>query len=260
VVGDHAAAVEQAFSRQAAAFEDERFNRAYATGAEWIFERLVLDGRELLLDVAAGTAQAGRSLAGRVRTVVAVDATTAMLVEGRAAADAAGVRNIVFQRGDAAALPFLDGSFDVVVCRFAVHHFERPDRPIGEMIRCLRGGGQLVVADLVTSDDPTIARTHDRLERLRDPSHVRLLTPAGLQEAIAATGADVAALDVRSMRRPLAPWLEQTDADAAVVARIEDALRAELRGGPATGLQPSERDGALWFVQTFASVTATPAD
>src|SRR5204863_348816 len=79
-------------------------------------------------------------------------------------------RNVLFMKADAAALPFVDGSFDVVVSRFAVHHFENPAVQIAEMRRVLRPGGRLAVADLVSDPDPEIAETQNRLERLRDPS------------------------------------------------------------------------------------------
>lgn len=46
----------------------------------------------------------------------------------------------------------------------------------------------------------------------------------------------------------------------AVVKQITGALRAEIDGGPLTGFSPRERDGDLWFVERFASVTASKPD
>ena len=163
--GDHSEALERAFAQQAAAFEDPRFNRLFTTDSEWLFERLPLDPGDLVLDVAAGTGHVARRLAPSVRAVVALDATRAMLERGRAQ----GVPNVIFVQGDAASMPFLDGSFDVVVSRFAVHHFEDPAVQLAEMRRCLRPGGRLAIADLVA--DPAAAAEQNRLEALRDPSH-----------------------------------------------------------------------------------------
>src|SRR5688572_28625776 len=103
-----------------------------------MFERLRPSPHDLVLDVAAGTGHVARALAASVRAVIAVDATEAMLAAGKAEADRAGLRNVVFQRGDAAALPFADGSFDIVLSRFALHHFEQPAVQVREMARCLR--------------------------------------------------------------------------------------------------------------------------
>ena len=171
----HADRVREAFSTQAPAFEDARFNRLFTLDASWLFECLELDGRELLLDVAAGTGHVARTLSGRVRAAVALDATPAMLAAGRASADSEGIRNVIFQQGDATELPFLDETFDVVVSRFALHHVERPDAMLAEMARCLRPGGRLAVADMVADEGAELAQSQNRIERVRDPSHTRAL-------------------------------------------------------------------------------------
>lgn len=248
--------VQRSFVRQAAAFEDPRFNRPFATGMEWLWEPLRLTSGDLVLDVAAGTGQVARALAPSVRVVVALDATDAMLLEGRAAAEEAGLRNVVFLRGDAARLPFLDSAFDVVTCRFAVHHFEDPAVQVAEMARCARPGGQVAVADLVADPDPRIASAHNELERLRDPSHTRMLGREELVALIGDAGLAVEAVAERERRRPLAPWLEQAGATAAAATGIRARLRAELAGGPATGLRPHEDGGELSFAHAFASVIA----
>jgi ubiquinone/menaquinone biosynthesis C-methylase UbiE len=174
-MSEHRDRIEAAFSQQAAAFEDPHYNRIFTEDVKWLFEHLRARPDDLVLDVAAGTGHVARALAPFVRAVIALDATEAMLRTGKAEADEVALRNVVFQRGDADALPFLDATFDVVACRFAMHHFEAPAGPLAEMVRVLRPGGRLVVADLLAGEDAAVAAEQDRLERLRDPSHVRLL-------------------------------------------------------------------------------------
>lgn len=255
----HATAIKQAFSQQAPVFEDRRFNKVFTDNVTWLFERLNLAPEQLALDVAAGTGHAARALAPCVRGVVALDATPAMLVAGKLAADRAGLRNVLFQRGDAAALPYLDDSFDVVVSRFAVHHFERPAEQAAEMARCLRPGGQLVIADLISDDKAAVAATQNRLERLRDPSHTTMLTLDGLSGLVERTGLAVQDVQTRDVARPLAPWLAQTEAGEETVSRIEQELHAELAGGAVTGFRPRKDEGGLHFIQRFAAVTAIAA-
>lgn len=251
-----AGAVEHAFSIQADAFEDQRFNRVFTADVEWLFERLALEPDHVVLDVAAGTGHAARHLAPAVRTVMALDVTVAMLEAGKVAAEQSGLRNVVFLHGDAVALPFLDCSFDVVVCRFAAHHFEDPRAQLGEMVRCLKRRGQLVVADLVANDDPVVARTQNQLERRRDPSHATLLSTAALRDALEALGVVASHVESREIVRPLAPWLAQTQASAAVMEQITAALRSEIDRGALTGFRPRDQDGELWFSQCFGSITA----
>jgi ubiquinone/menaquinone biosynthesis C-methylase UbiE len=251
---DHEAAVQRAFTQQAPSFEDPRFAEIFSAQSGWMFAPLEVRRDDLLLDVAAGTGHAARTLAPDVRCAVALDATDAMLADGKAAADREGIRNIFFIRGDAAALPFPDASFDVVVSRYAVHHFQTPDRPLAEMARCLRDGGRIAVADIVSDTDPTVAAAQNHLERLRDPSHTRMLALEELAAAQQRAGLVVTSAEAREVERPLAPWLDQADALAATRAAIGAELAAELAGGPVTGFQPREVDGEMRFVHRIASV------
>jgi ubiquinone/menaquinone biosynthesis C-methylase UbiE len=257
----HAQRVEQAFTRQAAAFEDRRHNHVFTQDAEWLFEQLRCDPEDLLLDVAAGTGHVARSLAPHVRSVVAVDVTVAMLAAGKAQADELGLRNVVFQRADALELPFLEGSFDVVLSRFATHHIEHPARQLAEMARCLRPGGRLALADMVSVEDPEVARAQNRLERLRDPSHTRMLPVSEIVELLAALGLGEISTEVREIDRPLEPWLEHAQTGEEVASKLRAELRRELEGGAASGFQPREQDGELRFRQAWAcAIAVKPAD
>jgi ubiquinone/menaquinone biosynthesis C-methylase UbiE len=250
-VAEHSEAVQQAFTEQAAAFEDPEFNKLFTVDSDWLFERLELQPDDLVLDVAAGTGHVARSFAPQVRAVIAIDATSAMLEQGWIEAKRAAMRNLVFMQADAAALPFVDGSFDVVVCRFAVHHFEEPAVQVAEMKRVLRPGGRLAVSDLICDPDPEIAETQNRLERLRDPSHTRMLPLDELAELVG--GTDV---EFRDVERSLEPWLGQTHTPKRAAAQIRKALKAELDGGDPTGFRPRDVGGDPRFLHTMASVIA----
>ena len=254
---EHAQRIAQAFTLQAEAFEDPARNRVFTSDSRWVFDRLPLRATDLVLDVAAGTGHAARQLAASARAVVALDATEAMLARGQAQAAAEGCDNVVFMRGDAAALPFLDGSFDVVASRFAVHHFQEPARVVAEMVRCTRPGGHVAVVDLVAHADPAAGAEQNRLEALRDPSHAAFLPAIELQGLLAEAGLEAIDVATRPLERPLAPWLDQTETPTGPREEIIAALRAEIDGGPLTGFRPRlGADGELRFVQTFASAIA----
>lgn len=166
------------------------------------------------------------------------------------------MRNVVFQLGDATALPFLDESFDVVVSRFALHHVEDPVAVIAEMTRCLRPGGRIALADMVSAEDHILATAQNRLERLRDPSHTRMLSVAELEQALAAVGLSAITVNAREIDRPLEPWLEQAQTYPTVAGALRAEIQAEIEGGEATGLSPYEGNGEIRFVQRWASVLA----
>ncbi|MEU8230614.1 class I SAM-dependent methyltransferase [Actinoplanes sp. NPDC048967] len=95
-----------------------------------------------VLDVAAGTGNAAIPAALTGAEVVACDLTPALLEAGRAlAADRGAV--VDWREGDAEALPFADGSFDVVLScvgvMFAPHHRAAAD----ELVRVCRPGGTI---------------------------------------------------------------------------------------------------------------------
>jgi ubiquinone/menaquinone biosynthesis C-methylase UbiE len=255
---EHAQRIERAFTTQADAFEDPTRNQVFTSDARWVFERLPLTGDDVVLDVAAGTGHAARQLAATARAVVALDATEAMLARGQAQAAAEGRANVLFMRGDAEALPFLDGSFDVVVSRFAAHHFERPAAVVLEMARCTRPGGHVALVDLVADEDPTIAEEQNRLERLRDPSHTRMLAAIEIQALLTEAGLEAIDVATRPLERPLLPWLEQAQTPATVAGEIRAALDSEVEGERTTGFRPrADEDGDMWFTQTFGSAIAS---
>lgn len=255
----HAQRVREVFARQAAEFEDHRHNRVLTGDSQWLFQSLRCDPKDLLLDVAAGTGHAARSLASRVAVAVAIDLTEEMLQAGRASADAQGISNVIFMRGDALALPFLQESFDVVISRFATHHIQRADLQLSEMARCLRPGGRLALADIVADEDPEIAGMQDRLERMRDPSHTRTLPVSEIVAEMEALRLQEVSVEARAAAHEVAPWLMRANTPSDIAETICAELRAEIAGGPATGLRPFERDGEMWLTQTWACVSAVKA-
>jgi SAM-dependent methyltransferase len=99
-----------------------------------------------------------------------------------------GLTNVEWRQGDVSSLPFEDGSFTIVVTRFSVHHFPQPAAVLREMARVCAPGGRLVVVDMYASQDPATAAEFNRLERLRDPSHMRSLTLAELKGVFGEAG------------------------------------------------------------------------
>jgi ubiquinone/menaquinone biosynthesis C-methylase UbiE len=249
--------IRRSFARQASAFEDP--TRAFRSAAviDWLVANTPVDAHDVVLDAAAGTAIYGRALAPRVSHVVAVDLSPEMLLEGKGAAEAAGLDNVVFQEADVTSLPFPDQSFDRVVCRLAVHHFADPSLPLREMVRVCRAGGSISVVDIVVLDATTQARFNE-LERLRDPSHARALTRSELRAAIESAGTRVVGWSTWENVIDADRWLEQTGTAVEDAERIRAAWAAELASGPVTGMRPREVDGRLAFAHEWDLVVAEP--
>ncbi|WP_034089943.1 class I SAM-dependent methyltransferase [Streptacidiphilus albus] len=256
MTGTHNDLIRAQFGVRAATFTDAGFA---ARGSDWILERLAPAADEQVLDVAAGAAHLGRALASRVNHVSALDPTPAMLEQGQRLAAAGGLRNLTFTVGDAAGLPYLDGQFDLVVCRLALHRVADPATMVREMVRVTRQGGRIGLVDMIAEADRASAEEADRLERLRDPSHNRTLPLAEVQGLLVAAGAALASTALRDEDLDLEDWLARSRTPDRVSAQIRARFEEELAGGSATGLRPVRgADGALRFTHTWAVVTGSP--
>jgi SAM-dependent methyltransferase len=143
---------------------------------------------DTVLDVACGGGIVVCAFAPHVRQAIGIDVTPAMLDEAQRLAAEKGLTNVEWRQGDVNCLPFGDGSFTIVVTRFSVHHFSDPAAVLREMARVCAPGGRVIVVDMYASQDPAKAAEFNRLERLRDPSHIRSLTLAELKGVFSQAG------------------------------------------------------------------------
>ena len=139
-----------------------------------------------VLDVACGPGMVACAAARRARRVVGIDLTPAMIGQAQALQARLDLDNLEWRIGEAAQLPFADASFDAVITRYSAHHFPEPDLVLAEMLRVARPGARVAIADMVLPAARAVA--YDRMERLRDPSHVRTLTREQLRAAAVAVG------------------------------------------------------------------------
>lgn len=102
-----------------------------------------------VLDIATGTGDLARAMAQRVGPagrVCMTDINAAMLAQGRARANDAGLLLPAVQC-DAERLPFPDASFDCVTVGFGLRNMTHKDAALAEMRRVLRPGGRLLVLE-----------------------------------------------------------------------------------------------------------------
>jgi SAM-dependent methyltransferase len=95
-----------------------------------------------LLDVACGTGVVAVTAARRGAKVCGLDLAPALVERARHNAGVAAV-GIDFTEGDAEALPYPDGSFDVVLSQFGHMFAPRPAVALREMLRVLKQGGRI---------------------------------------------------------------------------------------------------------------------
>ncbi len=97
---------------------------------------------ERVLDIAAGTGTSSEPYADAGVEVVPADFSLGMLREGHRRRP-----DLPFTAADATALPFADGSFDVVTISFGLRNVVDVPGALREFLRVVRPGGRLVVCE-----------------------------------------------------------------------------------------------------------------
>ena len=107
---------------------------------QWLYRQARLAQAKTVLEVGCGTGVIARELArSGPACAIGLDLDPSMLAEARQhAASVTGVQ------GDAHALPFADGAFDIVVCHYLLLWLADPARGVQEMARVTRPGGSIL--------------------------------------------------------------------------------------------------------------------
>jgi ubiquinone/menaquinone biosynthesis C-methylase UbiE len=128
---------------------------------------------DVMLDIATGAGHTALAFAPHVREVVAYDLTEAMLQETAKSAAERGLANVITRQGPAEHLPFPDAAFDIVTVRLASHHFADNAAAVREMARVAMPGGRVAIVDNYAPEDESLDALLQKIEKLRDASHVR---------------------------------------------------------------------------------------
>jgi ubiquinone/menaquinone biosynthesis C-methylase UbiE len=182
----------------------------------------------LALDIATGAGHTAFALAGHVRTVVGTDLTAEMLREAALLRQERGAANVAFALADVHHLPFSPGTFHLVTCRRAAHHFSGIGIALGEMYRILRLGGRVVIDDRSVPEDDFVDACLNELDRYHDESHVRQYRPSEWQQMMQGQGLTVESVEVYTKHRPLAAFTENASPENvrnihAAIARLTSA-------------------------------------
>ncbi len=202
-----------------------------------------------LLDVACGWGFVPLEFRPHVASATGVDLVPEMVDLARKVARERGAGDIRYVRGDAEALDFPRGSFDIVTCRLTFHHFGRPLRALSEMRRVLAPGGRIVLYDYLASADRRRAKRHNGIERMRDPCHVKIYSVREFRSFFGRAGLKEQGRVVTLMKRDFDPWMDFVDADAERRRKVRRLLEESMEGN-AAGLGPRLREGRLVFTHT----------
>ena len=257
--------VRERFTRTADAFADFSLGPRRSEAA-WLVELASPQSNEVALDVACGPGTFARAFAPRVRRACGLDLTAAMLERARRVAAEENLQNLFFTCGNAYALPFADGTFDLASCGYSLHHMSDPLAVLRELARAVRPGGRVALLDLVAPEEPERAELNNHIEITRDHSHVRTLSASEFERLLGQADFELSRREVKERLRSFDDWMQIAGLEPGNPAymRTRELMEATIRDD-AAGFHPhfAGRKGAgagngndLRFTQTSLFLVA----
>lgn len=130
-----------------------------------------------ILDVGTGSGYLAFELAQRYPdcNIVGLDILEDTLECNRTKANHLGLSNIQFKTYDGFVFPFENESFDIIVTRYALHHFPNLQDIFKEVSRVLKGGGQLFISDPTPNENDT-EKFVDKFMQMKPDGHIKFYT------------------------------------------------------------------------------------
>ncbi len=241
------------YSRQA-----EYYTRsaAHATGeslqlvVEWAQPR----SNQNALDIATGTGFTAFALAPHLAYIVSYDLTAEMLGQAKNLRSQRDLSNVEFVQGVAESLPFTSDSFDIVVCRTAPHHFQSIDSFMSESRRVTKSGGLVIVVDTSVPGVPNIDDWQNKVELMRDPSHVKNLSNEEWQNIFKKHGLDI--INSSTAHRTHLEFWDWVERSGTPTETVQELHRMFLNAPPEINdtFQIEEGDGKIDFAWIVSAV------
>lgn len=210
---------------------------------------------ERVLDVACGDGILSFELAAHCAYVTGIDLSESQIALAAERSIEAGAKNLTFVEGDAEQLELPNASFDRVYCRLGIHHFQSPLRVIAEMVRVVKKPGHIILADLVSSENPAVREAHNKIERARDPSHVEMLSPLQIRALLAESGLTLEREVAWETRRRFDDWMKLIGAEKGTFDRTQ-RLMLEAAKKKTTDLEIDGRGNSMEFTHRWLAVMA----
>jgi ubiquinone/menaquinone biosynthesis C-methylase UbiE len=198
-----------------------------------------------VLDLGCGAGHVSFNVAPHAAQVVAYDLSPQMLEVVADAARQKGLSNLECRAGRAEALPFADGEFDIVLCRFSAHHWADVPRALREACRVLKPSGITAFVDIYAHGSPLLDTWLQMLEVLRDTSHVRDYALSEWVQMLGSAGFTLQDITLRRLRMHFDTWVARMRTPPDHVAALRSML--SIASEPVKQHFAIEADGSFWI-------------
>lgn len=142
-----------------------------------ILDRLTIHEGDTILDLGTGTGYLAIPLAWTHPncTIIGLDIIDSTRKENEEKAKTLRLPNLSYQVYDGETMPFEDNTFDIIVSRFALHHFSNIKKTFSEIKRVLKKGGVFFLSDPTPNPDDTEGFV-DTFMQLKDDGHIKFYT------------------------------------------------------------------------------------
>ena len=168
-------------------------------------------------------------MAKYAKKVTAADLSADMLAVVAATAKSKGLTNVDTVETSAEKLPFDNGTFDFLGCRYSAHHWLNVEAGLREARRVLKAGSPAVFVDAYAPGKPLLDTHLQTVELLRDTSHVRNYSVSEWVNMLAHAGFSVSACRTWQLHLHFQTWIDRM----ATPPHYAQTIRALQEGAPA---------------------------
>lgn len=171
---------------------------------------MVSDGSyHKIIDIGTGTGYLAFPLAEKFLTanVYGIDIAEVVVEKNNEIVKEKNISNLSFQVFDGLKYPFSDESFDLIVTRYAFHHFPDVINAIQQMRGILVKGGKVLISDPIR-DEKDDNRLMDRFMRVKRDGHIQFYSLNELDELFNRNGFVKEKQVITNMKFPFAKQID----------------------------------------------------
>lgn len=179
-----------------------------------------------ILDIGTGTGYLAFPLSKAFSTasVYGIDIAESIIAKNNEIVKEKGISNLVFEAFDGLKYPFSDESFDLIVTRYAFHHFPNVTDAIQQMYKLLVKGGKVLISDPMRNEQDNNG-VIDSFMRVKKDGHIQFYSSNELDELFSDNGFTMKNQVITDMKFPFAQkaeYIELYDKTSDLDKRLYD--------------------------------------